>query len=103
MYYLVKEFVYTFQSIITISFSIFSVANTVKRAFLIWLSVIVFGNPVTFLSGLGTIIVTIGVLCYTKAKESDAKKLIGQVVHESEVKVRDNRIAKLIIERESKS
>ncbi|KAK3759117.1 hypothetical protein RRG08_040671 [Elysia crispata] len=48
-----------------------SVANTVKRAFLIWLSVILFGNPVTFLSGLGTIIVTVGVLLYTKAKEHD--------------------------------
>ncbi|XP_041377214.1 solute carrier family 35 member E2A-like [Gigantopelta aegis] len=49
-----------------------SVANTVKRAFLIWLSVIVFGNPVTLLSGLGTVTVTIGVLLYTKAKEYDA-------------------------------
>ncbi|XP_076087232.1 solute carrier family 35 member E2A-like [Mytilus galloprovincialis] len=48
-----------------------SVANTVKRAFLIWISVILFGNPVTFLSGLGTVIVTIGVLLYTKAKEVD--------------------------------
>lgn len=48
-----------------------SVANTVKRAFLIWISVILFGNPVTFLSGLGTIIVTVGVLLYTKAKEYD--------------------------------
>lgn len=78
-----------------------SVANTVKRAFLIWLSVIVFSNPVTFLSGLGTVIVTIGVLCYTKAKEFDAKKLIGRIVHESEVKVKDTGIAKLIIERET--
>lgn len=48
-----------------------SVANTVKRAFLIWISVILFGNPVTFLSALGTIIVTVGVLLYTKAKEHD--------------------------------
>ncbi|KAH3826926.1 solute carrier family 35 member E2B-like isoform X2 [Dreissena polymorpha] len=51
-----------------------SVANTVKRAFLIWLSVIVFSNPVTFFSGLGTAIVTVGVLCYTKAKQIDAAK-----------------------------
>ncbi|CAG2214156.1 SLC35E2 [Mytilus edulis] len=49
----------------------YTVANTVKRAFLIWISVILFGNPVTFLSGLGTVIVTIGVLLYTKAKEVD--------------------------------
>ncbi|XP_050411738.1 solute carrier family 35 member E2A [Patella vulgata] len=48
-----------------------SVANTVKRAFLIWLSVVLFGNPVTLLSGIGTITVTIGVLLYTKAKEYD--------------------------------
>ncbi|KAK7093487.1 solute carrier family 35 member E2A-like [Littorina saxatilis] len=48
-----------------------SVANTVKRAFLIWISVLLFGNPVTFLSGLGTITVTIGVLLYTKAKQHD--------------------------------
>ena len=81
----------------------FSVANTVKRAFLIWLSVIVFGNPVTFLSGLGTAIVTIGVLSYTKAKEFDAKKLLGQIIHESEVQVKDKGLAKLIIERETKS
>ena len=62
---------------------------------------IVFSNPVTFLSGLGTIIVTIGVLCYTKAKEYDAKLLIGRVIHESEVKVNNRQIARLIIERET--
>ena len=53
----------------------FSVANTVKRAFLIWLSVIIFSNPVTFLSGLGTTIVIVGVLCYTKAKQYDAIRM----------------------------
>ena len=47
-----------------------------KRAFLIWLSVIVFGNAVTFLSALGTVTVTIGVLCYTKAKEYDENRLV---------------------------
>lgn len=52
-----------------------SVANTVKRAFLIWISVIIFGNPVTFLSGVGTITVTIGVLLYTKAKDIDHNRL----------------------------
>lgn len=50
------------------SFS-FSVANTVKRALLIWLSVITFGNKVTFLGGLGTVIVIVGVLGYNRAKE----------------------------------
>ncbi|OPL20970.1 solute e2 carrier family 35 member, partial [Mytilus galloprovincialis] len=38
---------------------------------LIWISILLFGNPMTFLSGLGTVIVTIGVLLYTKAKEVD--------------------------------
>ncbi|XP_067659277.1 solute carrier family 35 member E2A-like [Haliotis asinina] len=51
-----------------------SVANTVKRAFLIWLSVITFGNPVTILSGVGTVTVTVGVLFYTKAKEYDSNR-----------------------------
>ncbi|XP_046396010.1 solute carrier family 35 member E2A-like isoform X1 [Ischnura elegans] len=48
-----------------------SVANTAKRAFLIWLSVILFDNPVTLLSGLGTCIVIAGVLLYNKAQEYD--------------------------------
>lgn len=52
-----------------------SVANTGKRALLIWLSVILFGNPVTFLSGLGTLVVILGVLIYNKAREVDAQRL----------------------------
>lgn len=50
-----------------------SVANTGKRAFLIWTSVLLFGNQVTFLSGLGTAIVILGVLLYNIAMEVDAK------------------------------
>ncbi|XP_071043340.1 solute carrier family 35 member E2B isoform X2 [Parasteatoda tepidariorum] len=46
-----------------------SVANTAKRALLIWLSVITFGNKVTFLGGLGTTIVIVGVFGYNKAKQ----------------------------------
>ncbi|GFQ91662.1 solute carrier family 35 member E2B [Trichonephila clavata] len=46
-----------------------SVANTVKRAVLIWLSVITFGNKITFLGGLGTTIVIAGVFGYNKAKQ----------------------------------
>ncbi|XP_045162518.2 solute carrier family 35 member E2A-like [Mercenaria mercenaria] len=68
-----------------------SVANTVKRAFLIWLSVIVFGNPVTFLSGLGTITVTIGVLCYTKAKEYDGARLALKLSSDSEIQVKNTK------------
>ena len=62
-------------------------ANTVKRAFLIWLSVIVFSNPVTFLSGLGTAVVTFGVLSYTKAKQIDAIRLAVKYAQDSEINV----------------
>ncbi|XP_054271251.1 solute carrier family 35 member E2B-like [Macrosteles quadrilineatus] len=48
-----------------------SVANTAKRAFLIWLSVLMFGNDVTVLSGLGTCTVIVGVLLYNKAQQID--------------------------------
>ncbi|KAJ8667811.1 hypothetical protein QAD02_009474 [Eretmocerus hayati] len=48
-----------------------SVANTAKRAFLIWLSVILFHNPITGLSALGTFLVIVGVLLYNKAQEYD--------------------------------
>lgn len=50
-----------------------SVANTCKRAFLIWTSVLLFGNEVTFLSGLGTAIVILGVLLYNVALEVDSR------------------------------
>ncbi|XP_012589989.1 PREDICTED: solute carrier family 35 member E2B-like [Condylura cristata] len=46
-----------------------SVASTVKHALSIWLSVIVFGNRVTSLSAVGTVLVTAGVLLYNKAKQ----------------------------------
>ncbi|XP_067950974.1 solute carrier family 35 member E2A-like [Watersipora subatra] len=49
-----------------------SVANTVKRALMIWLSVLVFGNPVTLLSGVGMVLVTIGVFIYNKARERES-------------------------------
>ncbi|XP_060873538.1 solute carrier family 35 member E2A-like isoform X1 [Metopolophium dirhodum] len=49
----------------------YSVANTVKRAFLIWMSIILFGNSITLLSGLGTAIVIAGVVIYNKVKQYD--------------------------------
>ena len=45
-----------------------SVVNTLKRALLIWVSVIIFKNPVTLYSGLGTTIVFLGVIMYNKAR-----------------------------------
>ncbi|XP_004639745.1 solute carrier family 35 member E2 [Octodon degus] len=47
----------------------FSVASTVKHALSIWLSIIVFGNKITSLSAVGTVLVTVGVLLYTKARQ----------------------------------
>lgn len=47
---------------------VISVANTVKRALLIWLSVLIFHNPVTFLSGVGTFIVIFGVILYNEGR-----------------------------------
>jgi len=46
-----------------------SVANTLKRALLIWVSVMIFKNTITLYSGLGTAIVFIGVLMYNKARQ----------------------------------
>lgn len=51
----------------------FSVSNTAKRALLIWLSVLVFGNEVTTLSAIGTIMVTCGVFLYQRAKSHQKK------------------------------
>ena len=54
--------------------SFFSVANTTKRALLIWLSVLTFGNKVTLLSWIGTAIVIAGVFIYNKARDISMKK-----------------------------
>ncbi|KAL1438901.1 hypothetical protein MTO96_047636 [Rhipicephalus appendiculatus] len=66
-----------------------SVANTVKRALMIWLSVLVFGNQVTFLSGLGTLIVIAGVFLYNHARNV-AATLYQYDVTLSTVKVTDH-------------
>ena len=55
---------------------VLSVANTGKRAFLIWTSILLFGNEVTFLSGLGTFIVILGVLLYNIALGIDARYIL---------------------------
>lgn len=47
----------------------FSVASTVKHALSIWLSIIVFGNRITSLSAIGTVLVIIGVMLFNKAKQ----------------------------------
>jgi len=45
-----------------------SVLGIVKRAGLIWISVLLFGNPVSLYSKFGTAVVVMGVLCYHLAK-----------------------------------
>lgn len=45
-----------------------SVANTVKRALLIFLSILWFGNPITFLSGSGMAVVVFGVFLYNHCR-----------------------------------
>lgn len=45
-----------------------SVANTLKRALLIWLSILYFGNPVTLMSALGTCTCISGVFAYNHAR-----------------------------------
>lgn len=67
------HFYYTCFNLL-IKFFYFSVANTAKRAFLIWLSILLFNNPVTGLSALGTFLVIAGVLLYNKAQEYDRVK-----------------------------
>lgn len=67
-----------------IDVDVFSVANTTKRAFLIWMSVIMFGNAVTVLSGLGTCVVVVGVLLYNKAQQIDLQ-MYSRLVKVSEV------------------
>jgi solute carrier family 35 protein E2 len=46
-----------------------SVANCVKRAFLIWLSTLAFGNAVGMYNGLGTLMLISGVMGYNYVKQ----------------------------------
>jgi len=71
---------------------ILSVANTAKRAFLIWLSVILFNNEVTILSGLGTTVVISGVLLYNKAQEYDKRSSSESLIINFQPKFYDKKI-----------
>ncbi|GAA6108310.1 solute carrier family 35 member E2A-like [Tachysurus ichikawai] len=62
----------------------FSVASTVKHALSIWLSIIVFSNPITLLSASGTFMVFVGVLLYNKAKQVQRKTLQALVQSDSD-------------------
>lgn len=58
-----------------------SVANTVKRALLIWLSILIFHNPVTFFSGVGTLTVIFGVILYNEGRGPERKPGILKIDH----------------------
>lgn len=51
-----------------------SVINTLKRALVIWISVLVFGNEVTFVAKLGTFICLLGALGYNYLRQSSAPR-----------------------------
>lgn len=79
--FLLNGLSFNFQSILAftlmsyISPVTYSVCNTVKRAVLIWFSVILFQNVVSGMSAFGTLVVIIGVLSYNQAKIKDANDL----------------------------
>lgn len=68
-YHLQSVFAYALMDLI--SPVTHSVANTVKRAVLIWLSVLFFENPVSWLSVVGTAAVVAGVFAYNWAREQE--------------------------------
>lgn len=57
----------------------YSVCNTVKRAVLIWFSVIIFQNNVSGMSAFGSVVVIIGVLSYNQAKIKDSNNLLNNI------------------------
>ncbi|XP_051758436.1 solute carrier family 35 member E2A [Ctenopharyngodon idella] len=61
----------------------FSVASTVKHALSIWLSIIVFSNPITVVSAVGTVLVFVGVLLYNKAKQMQRDTLVQHALNQS--------------------
>ncbi|KAM8830319.1 solute carrier family 35 member E2A isoform 1-T2 [Synchiropus picturatus] len=61
----------------------FSVASTVKHALSVWLSIIVFSNPITLLSATGTVLVFIGVFLYNKARQIQRETLQAMAADEN--------------------
>ncbi|GAU97731.1 hypothetical protein RvY_08977 [Ramazzottius varieornatus] len=74
IWYLIDGISFHFQSITAnvlmgyLSPTTYSVSNTVKRALLIWCSILVFGNPVSLGAWIGTFLMLIGILLYNRAK-----------------------------------
>ena len=72
---MIISFIGKFLTFLKIVILYTSVANTVKRALLIWLSIILFGNAISLYSGIGTLAVFAGVLGYNKARQLDAQRI----------------------------
>ena len=70
VFYAQSLFAYSLMSLI--SPITFSVSNTVKRAGLIWFSVLVFGNAVTAVGAFGTLLVIFGVFLYQRARQMES-------------------------------
>jgi solute carrier family 35, member E1 len=54
----------------------YSVANTLKRVFVIVLSIIWFGNSVTFANGLGIVLALSGIYLYNRAGLIEREKKV---------------------------
>jgi len=61
----------------------YSIANTFKRVFVIMLSIIYFGNEVTFLNYMGIFVSVTGILLYSKANDVH-KASISKITTETE-------------------
>lgn len=53
----------------------FSVANVMKRVFVVVSTVIFFGNPMTWRNWLGSAVALLGTLLYSLAKNEAAKRV----------------------------
>jgi solute carrier family 35, member E2 len=79
VYFIVNGISFHFQSITAnvlmgyLSPTTYSVSNTVKRALLIWVSIVVFGNAVTMGAWIGTAFMLAGILLYNQAKTEVVK------------------------------
>ena len=72
-------------------------ANCCKRALLIWLSTLVFGNPVGIYNGLGTLILISGVMAYNYVKQKDPRKKGGLPIRLKKTKSQAGTKKKLLL------
>mmetsp|Transcript_61035 Transcript_61035/g.176763 ORF Transcript_61035/g.176763 Transcript_61035/m.176763 type:complete len:397 (+) Transcript_61035:65-1255(+) len=63
-----------------------SVVNTLKRALLIWISILVFHNKVTPFAGLGTVVCLSGALWYNFARQASSAPTSNGAMHKNGTK-----------------